>query len=265
MGACKTCGGDSSTQPRRRIDVPCKCGSNVDVSTIDAQRGAMVVHNTLDPTQDWDKVDITNANTMKWVRCPYTTYVPPAVWCSTCQANLMPQWKELCVSGTSAEVEAAEWNYHPTATLYRQMARDFIRQHGPLKRVEYLSHFPKFEINFVFDRKTVHSGQRRGEYDIHFLSLGYVGEGPRYARFFLDEAGFTMSSEEINAIRPGAIIELRQGRVVVSYPDKDDKVTITELPRQSRTMNPGRDVPLPPERAQPGEVQVQKRWWQFWR
>ncbi len=123
-------------------------------------------------------------------------------------------------SGTSAEVEVDQQNYHPTVIHYRQMARDLIKQHGPLKRVEYLSHFPKFEINFVFEKRTVYSGERRGEYDIHFLSLGYVGEGPRYARFFLDEAGFSISSDEIDAIRPGAIIELRDDRVVVSYPEK---------------------------------------------
>lgn len=107
----------------------------------------------------------------------------------------------------------------PTERSYRAMARDLIQQHGALKRVEYLSHFPGFEINFVFERKMVYSGQRRGQHDIHFLSLGYVGEGPRYARAFLDEAGFSMSSEEIDGIRPGAMITLRDGQVVVSYPD----------------------------------------------
>lgn len=109
----------------------------------------------------------------------------------------------------------------PTERAYRAMARELVQQYGPLKRVEYLSHFPKFEINFVFERKTVYSGQRRGQHDIHFLSLGYFGEGPRYARSFLDEVGFAMSSEEIAAIEPGAVIELRAGKIAVSYPDKE--------------------------------------------
>lgn len=258
MSGCKTCGGTSTTQPRGQIDVPCKCGSNVGVSasSIDAQRGVMVVHDTLDPNQDWEKVDLLNANTIKWVRCPCTTYVPPAVWCPSCHTNLVPQWKELCVSGTSAEVAAARQNYNPTVIHYRRMARDLIAQYGPLQRVEYLSHFPKFEINFVFERRTVYSGQRRGEYDIHFLSLGYVGEGPRYARFFLDEAGFRMSSDEIDAIRPGAVIELRDRKVVVSYPEK--------------ATSPARDTPSLADSARTPTVtkseagRRQRKWWRFW-
>lgn len=249
MSGCKTCGGTSATQPHKQIHVPCKCGSSVGVSTsaIDLQRGVMVVHDTLDP----------NADSIKLVRCRYTTYVPPAVWCPDCQRNLLPQWKEICVSGTSAEVEVAQQNYHPTVLHYRQMARSLIKQHGPLKRVECLSHFPNFEINFVFERKTMYSGQRRGDYDIHFLSLGYVGEGPRYARFFLDEAGFQMSSDDIDAIRPGAVIQLRDGKAVVSYPEK------------ATSMAPGTaavaDQPRMPTVTKSEAAKGPRKWWQFWR
>jgi hypothetical protein len=105
----------------------------------------------------------------------------------------------------------------PIELGYRKMARELIQQYGSLQSVEYLSHFPNFEINFVFDKHTVYSGRRRGEYDINFLSLGYVGEGPRYAQAFLDELGFSMTSDEIAAINPGAVIKLDNGKVVVEY------------------------------------------------
>jgi len=152
--------------------------------------------------------------------CHRDVFVPPTVWCKTCGIGLSTGWQTLLISGTSAEIGAAVWRYHPIATQYRQMARELISKYGPLKRVEYLSHFPGFEINFVFENKTVYSGKRSGQYDIHFLSLGYVGEGPRYAREFLAEAGFSMSSDDIEAIKPGAIIQLRKGTVFVEYPPK---------------------------------------------
>ncbi len=208
MSGCKTCGGTSTTQPRRQINVPCKCGSNVGVSAsaIDVQRGVIVVHDTLDP----------HADEIKMVRCRYTTYIPPAVWCPSCQLNLVPQWKNLCVSGTSSEVEAAQENYNPTVIQYRTMARDLIARYGSLRRVEYLSHYPNFEINFVFERQTVLSGPRRGGYDIHFPSLGYVGEGPRYAQAFLDELGFGLTVDQMDSIEPGDVIERRHtGDVVI--------------------------------------------------
>jgi hypothetical protein len=105
----------------------------------------------------------------------------------------------------------------PIELGYRKMARDLVQQYGSLRSVEYLSHYPNFEINFTFDTYTVYSGRRRGEYDINFLSLGYVGEGPRYTQAFLDELGFSMTSEEIASIKPGAIIKLDGDKVVVQY------------------------------------------------
>ncbi len=253
MTVCKTCGSDLSDQPRGQIDVPCKCGSNVKVSisSIDVQRGVMVVHDTLDPNQDWEKVDTLNANSIKLVRCSYTTYVPPAIWCPTCKAHLIPQWKDLCVTGTSAEVEAAQQNYHPTVIHYRQMARELIKQYGPLRRVEFLSHFPKFEINFVFENRTVLSGERRGEYDVHFLSLGYVGEGPRYAREFLAEAGFSMSADDIAAIKPGAVICLQNGTVAIEYPSNQEHQSVL-LKDETQTGGRGGDKP------------TRRKWWRIW-
>lgn len=74
--------------------------------------------------------------------------------------------------------------------------------------VSYLSHFPKFEIDFEYaDGFHLYSGARTGVYNIHFLSLGYVGEGPRYARVFLAAAGLDLTSEQIDLICPGDIIK----------------------------------------------------------
>lgn len=105
----------------------------------------------------------------------------------------------------------------PIERGYRKQARQYREAYGELQSVEYLSHFPKFEINFNFEKGSVYSGPRRGNYDIHFLSLGYIGEGPRYAKAFLDELGFSLSTEEIESIKPGAVITLEGGKVVIGY------------------------------------------------
>jgi len=105
----------------------------------------------------------------------------------------------------------------PIERGYRKLARQYREAYGELKSVEYLSHFPKFEINFNFEKGSVYSGPRRGNYDIHFLSLGYIGEGPRYAKAFLDELGFSLSTEEIESIKPGAVMTLEGGKVVIGY------------------------------------------------
>jgi hypothetical protein len=102
---------------------------------------------------------------------------------------------------------------------YRKMARELIAKYGPLKCVKFLSHYPNFDIDFIYQNDTVHSRQRTGEYDVHFLRLGYIGEGPRYARAFLDESGISLSSKQIEELKPGAVIELEDGKVKVSYPD----------------------------------------------
>jgi hypothetical protein len=102
----------------------------------------------------------------------------------------------------------------PAEWQYRAMARAFINDYGPLQRVEYLSHYPEFRIKFVFNKKTIYSERRTGALDINYLSLGYVGNGPTYARAFLDEAGFSMTFEEIKYIEPGDVLTLQNGKVV---------------------------------------------------
>lgn len=102
---------------------------------------------------------------------------------------------------------------------YRKMAKDLIAQYGPLQRVKFLSHYPNFDIDFIYQKGTVHSGSRTGNYDIHFLRLGYVGEGPRYARAFLDSSGILLSTKQIEELKPGAVIEFNAGNVTISYPD----------------------------------------------
>jgi len=99
---------------------------------------------------------------------------------------------------------------------YWHISQNLVSVHGHLVQVRYLSHFPKFEINFKYkDGFTLYSGQRTGTYDIHFLSLGYWGEGPRYAWVFLAAAGFDLTEDEVASIRPGDKIEMRSGKAVI--------------------------------------------------
>lgn len=101
--------------------------------------------------------------------------------------------------------------------FYADFSRQIAAAHGPLLRVEYLSHFPDFKIRFTYkDGWSIVSGQRRGRYDIHFMSLGYAGEGPRYARHFLNAAGFRLTEDDIERIQAGDVIEQRGGNVVIA-------------------------------------------------
>lgn len=100
--------------------------------------------------------------------------------------------------------------------FYERMSHDLIAQHGPLVRVKYASHYPLFEIWFCYqDGTEIYSGQRRGRYDIHFLSLGYAGEGPTYAQSFLEAAGFELTYAQVESVRPGDTIELVDGEATV--------------------------------------------------
>jgi len=100
--------------------------------------------------------------------------------------------------------------------FYFDFSRKIMEVHGPLLRVEYLKHFPEFRIRFTYqDGWAIISDQRRGRYDIHFMSLGYFGEGPRYARHFLHAAGFRLKPEDIDNIRTGDIIENRDNNLVI--------------------------------------------------
>lgn len=119
------------------------------------------------------------------------------------------------LSGTT--VTAAWEQAHPIETSYETMSKQLVREHGPLEQLEYLSHYPNFEIKFYYQDGTyVYSGARTGKYDINFLSLGYIGEGPRYAMHFLKAAGFDLTTEEIAGIKEGDSIVLRNGRTVVN-------------------------------------------------
>ena len=74
---------------------------------------------------------------------------------------------------------------NPLDEHYRAMMRTYVAKHGPLQHVVCVSHYPAFEVDFAFERATIRSGRRRGQHDVHFLALGYSGEGPRCARVFL--------------------------------------------------------------------------------
>lgn len=111
--------------------------------------------------------------------------------------------------------------------FYERMSKDLISKHGPLVGVDYVSHFPKFEIWFCYkDGTRIYSGQRTGHHDIHFMTLGYVGEGPRCARHFLAVAGFDLTCEQIESIKPGDSIQLRDGKAVIVR--EKDKVVETD-------------------------------------
>lgn len=102
---------------------------------------------------------------------------------------------------------------------YEALARRMTQRYGPLRRVVLLSHFPDFEIDFEFEAGTLQSRKRRGVYDIHFLSLGYAGEGPECAHTFLRGVGFDLAFEEITKLQAGAVITLENGRATVRYPE----------------------------------------------
>lgn len=105
--------------------------------------------------------------------------------------------------------------------FYERMSKDLIARHGALRHVDYISHFPKFEICFTYENGTrLYSGPRTGHYDVHFLTLGYIGEGPRYAHHFLKAAGLELSSDEIKSIRPGDRIVPRHGKAIIVRKDE---------------------------------------------
>ncbi len=120
-------------------------------------------------------------------------------------------------------LETISYEGESVEQFYERMSKALINTHGPLVSVDYISHFPKFEIYFTYkDGMRIYSGQRTGHYDIHFLTLGYVGEGPRYAQHFLSAAGFDLTSEQIESIEPGDSILLKNKKAVIQK--KKDKV-----------------------------------------
>jgi uncharacterized protein YlzI (FlbEa/FlbD family) len=122
-----------------------------------------------------------------------------------------------------------QYDGSPVEPFYERMSRDLISEHGTLVEVDYVSHFPKFEIWFSYEDGTrLYSGQRTGHYDIHFMSLGYVGEGPRNARHFLAAAGFDLTSEQIESVKPGDSIQLKDGKAVIVR-EKDKVVESDEV------------------------------------
>lgn len=125
-------------------------------------------------------------------------------------------------------LETISYDGGPVEQFYERMSKELINRHGPLLSVDYISHFPKFEIYFVYkDGMRIYSGQRTGHYDIHFLSLGYVGEGPRYAQHFLSAAGFNLTTEQIESIQPGDSILIKNKKAIIQK--KKDKVKEDDL------------------------------------
>lgn len=116
--------------------------------------------------------------------------------------------------------------YDSIESFYREMSADIVKQRGKLEQVKFLSHYPDFEIEFWFEDGTkIYSGERTLYHDIHFLTMGYVGEGPRYLKHFIEAVGFNVSEEQIENIKPGESIWLydEQERVKQDEQKKKEK------------------------------------------
>jgi len=115
-----------------------------------------------------------------------------------------------------ATLETISYDGGSVEQFYERMSKELMGKHGALVAVDYLSHFPNFEIYFAYeDGMRIYSGRRTGQYDIHFLTLGYVGEGPRYTRHFLSAAGFDLTTDQIKSIKPGDSILLEDGKAII--------------------------------------------------
>ena len=131
-------------------------------------------------------------------------------------------------SQMEATMETIRYTGGDVEQYFRLMSEDLISRHGPLVGVDYMSHFPKFEIYFAYeDGMRIYSGERTGNVDINFLTLGYYGEGPRYAKQFLSAAGFEMTPDEIKSIEPGDSLELQDGQVKIIK--KSEKVVEEDM------------------------------------
>ncbi|MGI9545905.1 MAG: acyl carrier protein [Flavobacteriaceae bacterium] len=131
-------------------------------------------------------------------------------------------------SQLEAAMETIKYNGGDIEQYFREMSENLISRHGPLVGVDYMSHFPKFEIYFAYqDGMRIYSGERSGDVDINFLTLGYYGEGPRYAKQFLSAAGFEMTPEQIDSIEPGDSLALHDGKVKIIK--KSEKVVEDDM------------------------------------
>jgi len=139
-------------------------------------------------------------------------------------ASLMTDIHDMATASmVESTLETLSYDGGPIEHFYEDMSKDLINRHGPLISVDYISHYPNFEICFAYkDGMRIYSGRRTGQYDVHFLSLGHVGEGPRYARHFLSAAGFVLTTEQIEAIEPGDSIFRKNNKTFIQK--KGDKI-----------------------------------------
>ena len=140
---------------------------------------------------------------------------------SATSENMVP------IASAQGSLTTIQYDGGPAELFYERMSKELISQHGPLVGADYVSHWPKFEIWFRYkDGAAIYSGQRTGHHDIHFLTMGYHGEGPRYVRHFLAAAGFDLTSDQIDSIKPGDSIEFRDSKAVIVR--EKDKVVETQ-------------------------------------
>ncbi|MDT8413649.1 MAG: hypothetical protein RQ875_14375, partial [Vicingaceae bacterium] len=124
--------------------------------------------------------------------------------------------------------ETISYNGGSPEQYYERMSKELINRHGKLVQVDFSSAYPDYEIYFAYeDERRIYSGSPTGNYDIHSMTLGYLGEGSRYAKHFLASAGFDISDEQINSIKPGDSLRLENEIVVIQK--KKDKVNEKEL------------------------------------
>lgn len=126
-----------------------------------------------------------------------------------------------------SNAETISYNGGNIESFYEEMSRELIKHHGKLIEVDFLTHFPKYEMYFTYeDGMRLYSGKHTGDIDIHILSLGYVGQGPKYAQHFLGTAGFNLTTDQIESIRPGDSIKLKDGIAIIEK--KNEKVNETD-------------------------------------
>ncbi len=191
--SCTACGGRVQAPPRTepRI-INCTCGEYVTIreSDIDKVKGIMVFHST----------------------CGRTLYIPPTVWCQVCQRNLVPNWTSLIVVERAAD--AAREATDPTVKAIRHLAREMILGHGELVEVRCVQGpTPSWRIELVFadGLETVITESQGTTPNITWMRFGYFGQGPELFHAFLNEAGYSVTYEEIAAMKAGAVLR-HQGK-----------------------------------------------------
>lgn len=220
-------------------DAPCpECGSPYSAEM--AKRGMKVTLNGVFATfacykcKKQNEAEIELIDKAKGVRvlcsCGATTYIPPSVWCKTCDNGLSTGWQKQISTGPEAEKASREFN-DPGVKRSRALAKELTAAHGKLIAIHFKSHFPNFEIDFDFsDGKRIHSGKSAGGI-VGMFAFGYLGGGPTRLQVFLDEMGISISLDEIEKIKPGTTMKVESKASAPPTPAQTKRV---ETPARRR-------------------------------